>query len=158
MRVWLLFLPLLVGCSPSTPAQIYLPNHERTPGAIDPRVTQENLQATVCATGWTKTIRPRSSYTEKLKKRQMRELGLPGTPQDYREDNRIPLCAGGHPTDPHNLWPQPVNGKWTDKVKDQLEVSVCRQVCKGDITLKEGQAIFFAPDWTKAYLQYFGMK
>ncbi len=45
---------------------------------------------------------------------------------------------------------------WTEKVKDQLEASVCRQVCRGDITLKQGQAIFLdEPDWTKAYLKYF---
>jgi hypothetical protein len=43
-----------------------------------------------------------------------------------------------------NPLPQPVSGKGTDKVKDQLEASVCRQICRGDITLKEGQAIFLS--------------
>jgi hypothetical protein len=43
-------------------------------------------------------------------------------------------------------------------VKDQLEASVCRQVCRGDITLKEGQAIFLRPDWTKAYLRFFRLE
>jgi hypothetical protein len=103
-------------------------------------------------------MRPPASYTNRLKAKQMRELGLPGRPQDYREDELVPICAGGHPTDPRNLWPQPVNGKWTDKVKDQLEASVCRQLCRGDLALKEAQSVFLEPDWTKAYLQYFGMK
>jgi hypothetical protein len=49
------------------------------------------------------------------------------------------------------MWPQPVNGRWTDKVKDQLESSVCRQVCRGAITLQDGQAIFLRPDWTREY-------
>ena len=48
-----------------------------------------------------------------------------------------------------------MTGRWTDKVKDQLESSVCRQVCKGDITLKEGRAIFLQPDWTNEYEKFF---
>ena len=155
LRTWLLLL-LLVGCSLGATSHTYLPDHKRTPGAINPKVTQENLHATVCVSGWSRTVRPPATYTNRLKAKQMRELGLPGSAHDYDEDHLVPLCAGGHPTDPHNLWPQPLMGKWTDKVKDQLESSVCRQVCRGDITLKQGQAIFLdEPDWTKAYLKYF---
>jgi hypothetical protein len=157
MRSGFLLL-LLVGCSPGSPSANYLPDKSRTPGAINHTVTQENLTATVCAAGWTKTIRPRGSYMEKLKKRQMLESKLPGTPRDYHENYRIPLCAGGHPTDPHNLWPQPVSGEWTDKAKERLERSVCHQLCTGDITLKEAQAIFREPDWTKVYERYFRTK
>jgi hypothetical protein len=40
-------------------------------------------------------------------------------------------------------------------VKDQLESSVCRQLCRGDITLQQSQQIFLEPDWTKAYEKYF---
>jgi hypothetical protein len=50
----------------------------------------------------------------------MRELGLPD------EDHLVALCAGGHASHPRNLLPQPVTGKWSDKVKDQLESRVCR--------------------------------
>ena len=46
--------------------------------------------------------------------------------------------------------------QWNGAAKDQLESSVCRQVSRGDITLKQGQVIFLdEPDWTKAYLKYF---
>jgi hypothetical protein len=158
MRVWLLSLLLLVGCSPSAQSQSYIPDHQRTPGAINPKVTQQNLQSTVCVSGWSRTVRPPASYTNRLKAKQMRELGLPGSTHDYHEDHLVSLCAVGHPTDERNLWPQPVNGRWTDKVKDQLESSVCRQVCRGDMTLEQGQAIFLEPNWTKAYMRYFGMK
>jgi hypothetical protein len=88
----------------------------------------------VCAHGYTKTIRPPSSYTSHLKAKQMRELGLPGTTHDYHEDHLVPLCVGGHPSDPRSLWPEPVKGKWTAAVKDQLEASICRQVCRGHMT------------------------
>jgi hypothetical protein len=64
--------------------------------------------------------------------------------------------VGGHPRDPRNLWPQPVKGKWTATVKDQLEASVCRAVCRGKMTLEEGRAVFLdEPDWTKAYKSFF---
>jgi hypothetical protein len=122
--------------------QAHVPDHERTPGAINPEVTQDTLQQTACAPGWTKTIRPPSSYTTKLRKQQIREIGLPGDTEDYYEDHLVPLCMGGHPRDPRNLWPQPLVGKWTDKIKGQLEGSVCRAVCRGDMTLEQGRAIF----------------
>jgi hypothetical protein len=113
----------------------------------------------VCVPGYTKTIRPPSSYTSRLKAKQMRELGLSGTMHDYHEDHLVPLCVGGHPSDPRNLWPEPVKGRWTAAIKDQLEASVCRQVCRGDITLEQGRAIFLdEPDWTRAYVKFFGLK
>jgi len=136
----------------------YIPDQERTPGAINPEITQENIAETVCMPGYTKTIRPPTSYTEKLKQRQMGELRLGRTSRDYREDHLVPLCVGGAPRDPRNLWPQPMTGRWSAAVKDQLEASVCRQVCRGDITLKEGQAIFLRLDWTKAYLWFFRLE
>ena len=58
-----------------------------------------------------------------------------------------------------NLWPQPLTGQWTDKIKDQLEGSVCRAVCRGAMTLREGQGVFLdEPDWTKAYEKFFGLQ
>jgi hypothetical protein len=50
----------------------------------------------------------------------MRELGLPGTPQDHHEDHLVPLCVGGAPRDARNLRPQPAKAKWSTKEKDQL--------------------------------------
>ena len=44
----------------------------------------------------------------------MRELGQAGSPNAYHEDHIVPLCAGGHPRDPKNLWPQPIRGQWND--------------------------------------------
>lgn len=139
--------------APATLAPRYIPNYARTPGAINPAVTQAYIRGAVCVPGWRKTVRPSTACTEELKKRQMCELGLPGTPQDYHEDHLVPHCVGGHPSDPRNLWPQPVGCEWTDKVKDQLEGSVCWQLCRGDTTLKDGHAIFLPPDWTHEYVR-----
>ena len=84
-------------------AQDYIPDHHRTPGAINPHVTQDNATLTVCVAGWTRTIRPASSYTSRLKAQQMRALYLPGKARDYEEDHLVPLGVGGHPTHHRNL-------------------------------------------------------
>jgi hypothetical protein len=60
------------------------------------------------------------------------------------------------PDDPGNLWPEPVLAKWNDKVKDQLEGSVCRAVCRGAMTLQQGQKVFMEnADWRRAYEVFF---
>jgi hypothetical protein len=125
--------------------------------AINPYVTQANIKETACLAGWTRRIRPSSSYTNRIKSGQMGELELADDADNYHEDHLVPLCAGGHPRDPRNLWPQPVKGRWTAAIKDQLEASVCRAVCRGDITLQVGQEIFLRPDWTQEYLKFFGL-
>ena len=59
------------------------------------------------------------------------------------------------PSNARNLWPQPLEGKWRDADKNQLEQSVCRALCSGAITLDDARAIFLAPDWTKSYEKFF---
>src|SRR4051812_5842654 len=82
---------LLAGALIMTAAAVWgqtaIPDHDRTPGAIDPDISQENIAQTVCVLGYTKIVRPPSSYTTRLKIEQMRELGLPGTTSDYHEDH-----------------------------------------------------------------------
>ena len=135
------------------------PDRRLVPGVLNPQVRQDNIQQTICVAGWTKTIRPPSSYTQRLEQQQIREWGLPGDPKLYHEDHLVPLCVGGHPDAAGNLWPSPVLGTWTDKVKDQLEASVCRAVCRGAMTLEEGQSVFMRePDWRKAYSEFFSDK
>ena len=72
----------------------FVPDHECTLGAIDLGIKQENIADAICVPGCTKTERPPSSYTARLKAEQMRELRLPGTVQDYHEDHLVPLCVG----------------------------------------------------------------
>jgi hypothetical protein len=137
--------------------QTAVPDPARTPGWTNPEVTQENMYGTVCVPGWTKTIRPPAAYVRKLEEKEMRERALGGTPADYKMDHLVPLCVGGHPTDPRNLWAQAIAGDvWTDRAKDELEGSVCRMLCRGEMSLEEGQKLFLAPaDWTKSYFEFF---
>src|SRR4029079_6027981 len=78
----------------------FAPDRTRTPGSLNSDVTQKNIYKTICNAGWTRTVRPSSSYINALKQRQISELSLPGKAADYQEDHYVPLCVGGHPTDP----------------------------------------------------------
>jgi len=108
----------------------------RTPGVLNPDVTQANISSTVCVHGWTKTIRPPTSYTNALKEKQMREYGVGGSLSDYQEDHLISLELGGHPTDPRNLWPEPYpRASEVDSIENDLNA----KVCAGELSLEEAQ-------------------
>ena len=136
-----------------------LPDPKITPGAINPEVTQETINRTICVSGWTKTIRPSVSYTNKLKKQQMAAMGLTGAPNLYEEDHLISLELGGNPTDPKNLWPEAWGdmNSWGAHKKDVIETHLKSMVCKGQITLAEAQHAI-ATDWIAAYKQYIPAK
>jgi len=131
-----------------------LPDPTLTPGAINPDVTQQNIHSTVCVKGYTKTIRPPANYTNKLKKRQMREYGYADrNPKHYEEDHLIALSIGGAPHDPHNLWPEPRISEWSAKKKDSLEFVLYKMVCNQEISLAEAQYAM-ATNWIEAWKQY----
>jgi len=108
----------------------------RTPGVVNPDVTQENIASTICVHGWTRTIRPPTDYTNALKVKQMREYGVGGSPSRYQEDHLISLELGGHPTDVRNLWPEPYpRAAEMDSIENELNA----KVCDGDMSLDEAQ-------------------
>ena len=109
---------------------------KRTPGILNPDVTQATIGSTICVGGWTRTIRPSTEYTNALKLKQMRAYRLSGLPADYQEDHLISLELGGHPTDARNLWPEPYPR--ASKV-DSIENDLNRQVCDGSLSLAEAQ-------------------
>jgi hypothetical protein len=107
-----------------------------TPGVLNPDVTQATIGATICKHGWTRTIRPPTSYTNELKLEQMRRYRRTGGPHAYQEDHLISLELGGHPTDPRNLWPEPLPHAYE---VDQVENELNDQVCSGKLMLAEAQ-------------------
>jgi hypothetical protein len=126
-----------------------LPDPTCTPGALNSAVTQNTIQSTICVSGWTKTIRPPASYTDKLKTHQIAEYGYSDTnPADYEEDHLVSLELGGDPTDPHNLWPEPRNGAPNASNKDKVENYLRSQVCKGNLSLADAQQ-GIASNWTQ---------
>ncbi len=108
----------------------------RTPGVLNPDVTQATIGTTICLQGWTRTVRPPTEYTNALKLRQMRAYGETGPPSAFQEDHLISLELGGHPTDPRNLWPEPYpRAAQVDAIENELNA----QVCGGSLTLAQAQ-------------------
>ena len=133
-----------------------LPDPVRTPGAVNPGVTQARIGVTICRRGWTRTVRPPERYTEALKRRQIREYGtLDRRLGDYEEDHLIPLELGGAPADPCNLWPQPHHapGGWGSYRKGRLENRLKRLVCAGQVPLATAQRAI-ARNGIAAYRKY----
>jgi Bacterial SH3 domain len=165
------------------PAEIY-PDRTRAPGVTNPDVTQESLSQTICNPSF-KTgppLRPPTSYTNPLKVSQMAEYG--DTVSDpgktcklhsdnvgcYEEDHLISLENGGHPRDPHNLWPEayftridgkPVGARQKDTVENYIRNAICFNIAgyvshgmraNASLTLKRGQEILTG-DWYACYMK-----
>jgi len=135
-----------------------LPNRRLTPGALNSAVTQGNIRETICVRGYTKSIRPPEQYTERLKRREIRQYGYTDFRlRDYEEDHLVSLELGGSATSPRNLWPQPhhVIGGWGSYAKDRLEDRLHALVCRGQLPLEAAQSAI-ATDWIAAYKRYVG--
>lgn len=116
-------------------------------GATDPDITQDNIQETICASGYTRIIRPAWNVTERIKRQRMAQL--PGDSRDYELDHVIPLELGGCPTCGTNLWMEPISDALK---KDQVEDYLHREVCSNRVSLSEAQRII-AQDWYSIYLK-----
>jgi hypothetical protein len=146
------------------PSYLY-PKQATTPGLVNPNVTQANIQQTICTSGFTDTVRPSSTVTTNLKKKQLKDIHASDqNASHYEEDHFISLELGGHPRDPRNLWPE----RWGTpghpltrlgpfpshlvgaKTKDAVENALKKAVCDGTLTLREAQYII-ATDWFKYY-------
>ena len=133
-----------------------LPNPVTTPGAINAKVTQATIHSTICVSGYSSSVRPSESYTQKLKYHQLDTgYNLHGdtTASHYEEDHLIPLEVGGNPTSVKNLWPEPWNTTWNAGKKDSLENTMHRLVCSGAISLRAAQHVF-AANWIAGYERY----
>jgi hypothetical protein len=108
----------------------------RTPGVVNPNVTQANIGGTICKRGWTATVRPPVDYTNALKRKQMAAYGETGPLSAYQEDHLISLELGGDPTDPRNLWPEPYPRA---SAVDQIENELNAKVCAGSLSLHDAQ-------------------
>jgi hypothetical protein len=127
------------------------PDPRCTPGAIDPAVRQSNLNATICRSGYTRTVRPPESITSREKRASMAAYGDGSSTSDYEYDHLVPLELGGAPNDARNLWPEPGGAP---NPKDGLENRLHRLVCAGSLRLSTAQRLI-ARDWVGLYRQTF---
>ena len=137
---------------------IVLPNLARTPGELNPSVTQSSIGQTICVVGWTSTIRPPSSVTTALKVRQLAtgySYNADTSTADYEEDHLISLELGGAPSAEANLWPEPYLVTEGARVKDRVENRLHSLVCSGAVSLATAQQAIRS-NWWSAYQTYVG--
>ena len=131
-----------------------MPNPHLTPGARNPAVTQENIERTICRPGFSQQIRSSGAYQVSLKSKLILEYGYTNKdPKAYQVDALIPLELGGMPTDPKNLWPQPITGIFAARQKDRLEKVLHQRVCAGEMTLDDAQQAI-SENWIESYKKY----
>jgi len=115
--------------------------------ALNPDVSADNISRTICVPGYTRTVRPSTSYTQGVKLKLMREAGLDtATISAYELDHIVPLALGGHPRKLSNLALQPWDGEHGAHRKDILESRLHREVCRHELTLQAAQHCI-AQDW-----------
>lgn len=124
------------------------PDKILTPGAYDPKITQNNIKETICRHGFTKDSR---HVTVATKKAVFDEYDL-----DYKKDHGkfevdhfVSLELGGL-NDIKNLWPQRYEPRPGAREKDVVETHLKKEICKGVITLDEARTIV-KQDWFKCY-------
>ena len=178
----LAFLPaliLMVGCQSTTTATPPIADHLASPSptivatavpahidvchrngitycAINPLVTQDTVERSICTNGWTKLIRPAQSYTDNLKRLQLTQFAsqhpsdINWNLQGTEEDHRLPLELGGAPSDANNLSPEEPA---SPNAKDTDETQFKRLVCNGKVGLPTAQVQFIAK-WLGPYPTY----
>lgn len=122
------------------------------PGVVNLAVTPATQAATICVHGWTATVRPPTSYTNKLRAAQTPAGFKPG---DGELDHRLSIEDGGAPADPANLWWMIYADRYGARVKDVLETKLARRVCAGTLPLSEARAALMG-NWLIAYEKYVG--
>jgi hypothetical protein len=127
-----------------------LPDPHCTPGAIDPAVTQRDLARTICRPGYSSSVRPPESITEREKRASLRAYGDHHSLHYYEYDHLVPLELGGARNDARNLWPEP--GASPNR-KDELEYRLRTRVCDGRMSLVSAQ-LAIARNWVSAYRRY----
>ena len=112
------------------------PDPACTPGALNPAVSQATIDRTICVEGWTDTVRPPESVTEREKAASLAAYGDTGPLSAYEYDHFVPLELGGATNDPRNLWPEPGD---SPNPKDAVEDELRQKVCDGRLSLAQAQ-------------------
>ncbi|MFI7671120.1 hypothetical protein [Nocardia sp. NPDC049526] len=131
-----------------------LPDPACTPGATNPKVTADTLGSTICASGYTSSIRPPANITNREKDANAKSYGYTGSLHDAEYDHLVSLELGGDPNDPRNLWVEPPSpdhkpGAGPNNPKDTVENQLHSLVCSGKVALTDAQDAIVA-DWTTA--------
>jgi hypothetical protein len=125
------------------------------PGMTDPRVTQDNIQQTICRCTWIRSVRPPRDATEAIKPNLAADIHV--NTRDYELDHIVPLDISGATLDLRDLMLQPRTGACNAHHKDALERRLRIMLCAGDLTLNGAQHEI-ATDWRAAYKKWMNGK
>jgi Protein of unknown function (DUF3761) len=143
--VFAVLLLVPVG-APARASGMTRPDPQHTPGAADPAVSQDNIDSTICRSGYSRSVR---HVTVTTKKRVFAEYGISyDTHRDFEVDHLIPLELGGS-NDIRNLWPEPYRAEAGARAKDTVENTLHALVCARQGALGAAQ-LLIASDWTTA--------
>lgn len=139
---------LLVIAIAGTPEAVSAP-------VLNPDVAQGTIQETICRPGYTHSVRPATSFTNKIKRRLMREEGIrESDTSEWALDHILALTLGGHPRQLANLQ---LLTQHDNSRKSRIEVKLTCFVCTGQMSLEQAQTEVVA-DWRAAYQRYAGQK
>jgi len=112
-------------------------------------VSSENIHATICTPGYTKTIRPPAENTGKYKHLSLTDYALAYS-STIEYDHLVSLELGGANAI-SSLWPEPntSTAHTVNNPKDEVENVLKKAVCAGRVSLSAAQ-IAIATDWTTA--------
>jgi hypothetical protein len=147
MRITFASLILMFNLSGLAPAQNrrpYMPDPKLTPGAsLD--VSREDL----CKPEY---ISPDRKIPIAVKCQVFDRYGKNPDEVGYNVDHLIPISLGGS-NSLENLWPQSLSVEWSYAMKNTLERTLFKRVCRGELDLKKAQQEI-AADWVSAYKKY----
>lgn len=122
--------------------------------AVNGDVTQETIGSTICKSGWTKSVRPSSHYTNWVKGQMAAYYGIPEQKlREYELDHIVPLELGGHPYAPENFQLQLWVGADGARAKDVVETWLKRMVCAKKVSLINAQ-VCVVTEWAKCKALY----
>jgi hypothetical protein len=148
-----LSLLLLAACSSNPLRSAPRP---MTAEMLNPAVTPENVQKTVCVPAYAASVLPSRAELQRIQLDMMQRAGVDqALAASYVLDHRIPVALGGHPTHAANLQLLELRGEYGAQRKQALERQLWLRVCESKMGLREAQAAMY-PDWSPAYGLYVG--
>ena len=135
------------------------PDLRCTPGALNPAVTQANIDETICRPGgYTRSVRPPESVTEPEKRAEVAAYSNSAPLSAVELDHAVAVGVAGAVKDPRNYYPESnypgvSPDSYFHNPKDVLEQRLHDLTCRGRMPLAEAQTAL-ATGWVAAYRRY----